>query len=66
MLIKEIGLSWNEIHYEIPLNTIQKMLIDMPHANYDEDDPEENNNPYADIEEESVEDLVKKLNSIYD
>lgn len=66
MLIKEIGLTWNQIHYEIPYNTLQKMLIDIPQVTYDEDDKESAANPYADLQEENLEDYVAKLNSIYD
>lgn len=66
MLLKEIGLSWNEINYEIPFNTIQKMIVDLPQYESDEDNDDTDLDPYADLEEESLDDLVNRLNSIYD
>ena len=66
MLLKEIGLTWNEINYEIPFNTIQKMIVDLPQYESDDVNDDTDLDPYADLEEESLEDLVDRLNSIYD
>ena len=39
-------------------------MLDSP--KYENDDDDDDENPYRDIKEETVEDLAKRLNSIYD
>lgn len=65
MICERFGWSWEYLHREISFNVVQKIMVDSVKYNEDENDDNEEN-PYRDIKEESLEDYVKKLNSIYD
>ena len=65
MICERFGWSWEYLHREIPFNKVQKIMVDSP--KYEKiDDNDDDENPYRDIKEETVEDLAKRLNSIFD
>lgn len=63
-MCQHFGWTWDYLHNEIAYNTIQKILIDLPDHN-SEDQDEDENDEEINIEEMNANELNEKLNRLF-